>query len=96
MITNALLLLINAVIGFFDALMPHFSPPTWLGSVSTFGSTLAQYLGGALGVVQPILPVDAMIQVAAALLTVLPVIGAYTVFQWVWNHVPMVAGFGTH
>jgi hypothetical protein len=94
-ITNALIGLASGIIGIFNSLLPHFTSPSWFGATSAL-STVATYVGDVLSIFQPILPVDAMINVLAALFIILPVVAAYTVFQWIWNHVPIIAGFGTH
>jgi hypothetical protein len=94
-ITNALIALASGIVSVFNSLLPHFTAPSWFGASSGL-SSVATYMGDVLSIFQPILPVDAIINVMAALFIILPVVGAYTVFQWIWNHVPSIAGFGTH
>ena len=94
MITDALITLVNTIVGFFDSLLPLFTAPSWFtGSGLTV--TVAQWIGSALAPMNQFLPVDAILNVLMTLFVLLPFIAAYTVFQWVWDHVPTIAGFGT-
>ena len=94
MITDALITVVNTVVGAFNALFPSLTLPTWFTS-DTIGSTVANYIGGMLGAVHSWFPVTAVLTVLSAVVTMLPLIAAYLVAEWVWRHVPTIAGFGT-
>jgi hypothetical protein len=95
MIVGWLLGLVATVVGFFQGLLPSVTVPSWFTS-DNFGSGLATSLGGLLAPLNNVLPIDALLSVLEALLLLLPVIVAYEAFQWAWNHVPSIFGFGTH
>jgi uncharacterized sodium:solute symporter family permease YidK len=93
-ITTFLLSLFGAVISFFNGLLPSWTLPSWLTTegFSAVATTVGDFLAGPRG----IFPVDATLTVLQEVLLLLPVILGYMIFQWVWNHVPTIAGFGTH
>lgn len=94
MITNLVINIFTAVVSFFINLLPHLSVPSWFTS-NGFTSTIADDVGGLLAPISSWFPVDALLNVVYAFLILLPVIAAYEVFEWVWRHVPTIAGFGT-
>lgn len=94
MITDFIISVVVAVVSAFDSLLPSFSTPTWFGS-DGFGSTVAAFIGGMLSPIYSWFPVAAIVAVLQGLFTLLYVFCAYAVFEWVWSHVPTIAGFGT-
>jgi hypothetical protein len=94
MITNLIIGLVDIVVTAFNALMPHLTLPTWL-TTNAFSSTIADDVGGLLAPISAWFPVDAVLNCVYAALVLLPIFAAYSVFQWVWRHVPTIAGFGT-
>ena len=94
MIPNALIALVTTVVNFFQSLIPNVSVPSWL-TTDALGSGLATTIGQFLSPLNAFLPVDAMINVLLALLVLLPLIIGYEIFQWAWEHVPEIFGFGT-
>lgn len=94
MITNFVISLVTTVVSFFINLLPSMTIPSWFGTDS-FGTTLANQVGGLLVGAKDYLPVGAIVDVVAAVCTLLPVFAAFWVFEWVWKHVPTIAGFGT-
>lgn len=96
MIVSGVLRLVSAILGGFFSLLPSWSMPSWLSSGTAFPSGLASTVGGYLHVVAPFIPVDLMLTILGAVFSLWPAIIGYLVFQWVWNHIPEIAGFGTH
>jgi len=94
-ITNIILDLVQGVVSIFAALLPHLSVPSWF-TTDNLGGSLATSLGSLMAPLNHIFPIDALLTVLSAVLLVLPVVIAYEVFQWAWNHIPSIAGFGTH
>jgi hypothetical protein len=47
-----------------------------------------------MAAVAPFIPVDVVLTVLTTVMLLWPVIFAYVVFNWVYRHVPSVAGFG--
>jgi hypothetical protein len=91
-ITNALIAVFVDFLGpMINSVLPHLDISSWTAG-STAGAT---YIGQALGVANDIFPVNTLVTILTLWIVILPVIGAYVVFQWVWSHVPMIAGFGT-
>ena len=94
MITSAIISLVVAIVNVFDALLPSFTLPSWLTSDS-WASGVANTVGGMLAAIRGWFPVDPLLTVLHDLLVLLPMLAAYAVFEWVWRHVPTIAGFGT-
>lgn len=95
MITNGLLEVVTAILSGLFSLIPSFSMPTWLSSATAFPSGVASSIGGYLHAVEPYFPIDTILTVLASVLELWPVVIGYLVFQWVWEHLPTIAGFGT-
>jgi hypothetical protein len=92
-ILTFLLTLFGAVVTFFNSLLPSWTLPSWL---TTEGfSAVATEVGDFLAAPSGIFPVDATLIVLQEVLLLLPVVLGYLIFQWVWDHVPTIAGFGT-
>lgn len=95
MIVNGLLIAVTALLRALFSLIPSFTLPSWLASASAFPSGVATTIGGYLHTVQPYFPIDTILQVISDVLVLWPVIIGYLVFQWVWAHLPTIAGFGS-
>lgn len=92
MITKWLIELIKFVISpVFDVL-----PSGTIGFLNTsdyFGTT--HWLGNSLGGWDGLLPVVSIFQVLATTIAViLPALMLYKVANWIWKHIPDIAGFG--
>jgi hypothetical protein len=94
MITNLLLDLVMGVVSFFDSFLPHVTMPSWLAGATVLPSGVASTIGGMMAAVAPFIPVDVVLTVLTSVMLLWPVIFAYVVFNWVYRHVPTVAGFG--
>ncbi len=94
MITNLLLDLVTSVVSFFDSFLPHVVMPSWLAGTVVLPSAVASTIGGMLAAVAPFIPVDVVLTVLTTVMLLWPVIFAYVVFNWIYRHVPTVAGFG--
>ena len=94
MITNLLLTVVSGVVGFFDSFLPHVAMPAWLSGATVLPSGVAATIGGMMAAVAPFIPVDVVLTVLTTVMLLWPVIFAYVVFNWVYRHVPTVAGFG--
>lgn len=92
-ITDALIDLVTYVIA---PVINHLFPPLDISAFTSFSSGAASTLGGWLGIVSPYVPITFMLTMLQVVLVMLPAIGGYVIFQWFWNHVPSIAGFGTH
>jgi hypothetical protein len=94
-IIDDILSIVSALLrGFFD-LLPSWTLPSWLAAGTAFPSGVAATIGGYLRVVAPFLPVDVCLTVIGSILSLWLAIVGFLVFQWVWEHVPTIAGFGT-
>ena len=92
MVTNALIDLVTFVLApIINALFPHLS----LTGFTNFSTDAASTLAGYLGAMTPFFPVTFTLTILQVFVVMLPAIGAYVVFQWVWDHIPSIAGFGT-
>jgi hypothetical protein len=93
-ITNLLLDLVNVVVGALDALLPHFTIPSWLTAGGLIPTSVEQFIAAALFAVNGVFPSAAVIEIFIALTTLWPAIFAYVIFQWIYKHIPTIAGFG--
>lgn len=93
MITDFLISIVSSIISFFDNLLPTMTVPSWFTTNAT--SAIVHTLGDFLAAVSGFLPVDAVLTVLQSVVTFLPVAILYLLFNWTWQHVPTVAGFGT-
>jgi len=92
MIITALIAVVVNVIGPF---LNSFLPKLTLGSIPTIAQTVLNRMGGFLKFLTPIFPASVVIGWMTVWSVVLLAAGAYRVFEWVWAHIPEVAGFGT-
>jgi hypothetical protein len=93
-ITDFFLTIILSVVEFFDSFLPHVTMPSWLAGSTVLPSGVASTIGGMMAAVAPFIPVDVVLTVLTTVMLLWPVIFAYVVFNWVYRHVPSVAGFG--
>lgn len=82
---------VDFVAPFLNSFLPHLS----LGTVPSVVQSAADTLGSAVAFLGPIVPVDVVLAWLAVLSVLLPAVAAYFVFNWVWRHIPTIAGFGT-
>ena len=91
MITNLLIELVTAILApAINAVLPHLS----LGSVPTVIPTVLTRVGAFLRFFTPIVPVGIILAWLEIWAGVLLAGAGYTAFQWVWGHLPIIAGFG--
>ena len=94
MITNAIIGLVTTVVSFIDGLLPSFTMPTWLTTTTFIPSAWAQFLGMIAKWAAPVFPSDLVLSILVALSWFWPIVVAYTIFQWIYTHLPTIAGFG--
>jgi hypothetical protein len=94
-IVDGIIDLVRDVFGFFLNLLPSWTPPSWLSSGTALPTGVATTIGGLLHAVAGFIPIDTFLTVIGDVFLLWPVIIGYLVFQWVWSHVPTIAGFGT-
>jgi len=94
MIINLVLDLVSAVVSAVDALLPSFTMPSWLTSGTLIPSDVSNYIGEGLHIISPFFPSAVLAEIFVGILTMLPFVAAYTVAQWVYRHIPTIAGFG--
>lgn len=94
MITGWLIGLVVSVLSAINGFLPSLSLPSWMTS-DAWSAAIVNTVGGMLGAMSGWFPVDALLSVLIGVLTLLPIIAGYVVFDWVWKHVPVIAGFGT-
>ena len=94
MITNVILTVVNVVISATDALLPHLTIPSWLSAGTLIPSGVSNTIGAALYTASPILPAAIFAEIFVGVASMWPFVAAYTVAQWVFRHVPTIAGFG--
>jgi len=93
-ITNLILELVSTVIGAVDALMPHIEFPGWLTSGDLIPSGVIDFFGAIFSTIAPFFPSLILLEILVAIMSLWPAVCAYTVFQWIYRHIPTVAGFG--
>ena len=90
MITNLLLGLVSGIFSLFNSLLPSVSVPSWFttGAIASLTTAIGNQLSGMSGV----FPVVAVLTVLQGMLTVLPMVLGYVIFNWLWNKSPTIAG----
>ena len=96
MVVGAVLQVVALVIGGFVNLLPPAVMPTWIASGTVLSAPVAAEIAGYVRAAAPFLPIDTILTILVSILQFWPAIAAYLVFSWVWNHIPTIAGFGTH
>ena len=93
MIVNGIIALVVTVVGpLVNSFLPHLSITSTLVTISTG----AHQVGAVLGVTKTVIPLTVLFAWLGALLVLLPALGAFMVGQWVYEHLPTVAGTGTN
>ncbi len=95
MLTNLILDLINAILTGFNALFPHFSLPSYFSSGSIIPSGVVDFLAASLYTVSSFFPSSLILAVLVAIANLWPIVLAWVVANWIYNHIPTIAGFGT-
>jgi hypothetical protein len=95
MITNLLIGLITTIVNALDALLPHFTVPSFMTSGSLIPTGAVDFIAALFSAVSSFYPSQLVLSIFVSICAMWPVVGAYLVFQWVWRHVPTIAGFGT-
>ncbi len=91
MIVNAFLVILSGALGWMLDLLPDVDLSAFTASVSSGAGAIGAYLGHA----NAIAPVTEVIGTLRVLVALYPVFFSYTVFKWIWRHIPTIAGFGT-
>lgn len=92
MILNGLIVLLVRVLApLFDAFLPSLKVST----VPALAVPYMEDMGHYLRFLNPFVTVDVVVTWCTVLAIVLLGRAGYIVFEWVWRHIPHVAGFGT-
>jgi hypothetical protein len=94
MITDLLISLAELIFAPLNALLPALHFPSWASSAQ-LTTSVGTELGGYLAAVKGVVPVDVLLTVIDDVLVMWEVLVFYLLFEWVWDHVPTIAGFGT-
>lgn len=86
---------LTTALHWFFNLLPSWTMPSWLSSGVAFPSGVASAIGGLLAGVSPYFPVNLLLTILSSVLSLWGAVVGYLLFQWVWSHVPTIAGFGT-
>lgn len=92
MILNGLLYVVTGVIGPF---LNRFLPGLALGTLPTVSQSVLERIGAFLRFFTPIIPAGTIVAWLEIWGVVMVAAGGYIVFDWVWRHIPTIAGFGT-
>jgi hypothetical protein len=92
-IVNGIILIVKTLLSALFSLLPNYAMPSWLSSVTSWPTGFASTLGGYLAAIKGWFPIDTVLTVLIWVLNMWPVIIGYVVFQWVWGHLPSIAGF---
>ena len=94
MVTSLLLDLVNVILSGINAILPHFTMPSWLTAGSLIPSSVSNFVGAALYAISSVFPVSVVTEIFVGVASMWPFVAAYTVAQWVFQHLPTIAGFG--
>lgn len=95
MIVNGFLVVLTSALSAIFSVLPSWSLPSWISSGAAFPSGIAADIGGLLQPIRPYFPIDTILTVMSSVFGLWPVILAYMAFEFVWRHIPTIAGFGT-
>ena len=95
MITSAILALLTGLISAVDVLLPSFTMPSFLQTTTLIPSDVVSFMASGLALISPVFPSGVLLTIVEGVSTLIPIVGAYVVFNWVYQHIPTVAGFGT-
>jgi hypothetical protein len=93
MIVTLIIQIINVVVSFFDSLLPHFVMPSWLVSGSLIPSGAINVIAAGMYAISGVFPSAFLLTILVGVTSLWPVLMAYTVFRWIYCHVPAIAGF---
>lgn len=93
MITDFVLGLVGAFFSTVNSIFPSLTVPSWF-TTDNFGTTLAGSVGTLIAPLNAVVPLDPFLTVLHDGLELLPVVLAYLAFEWIWRHLPTIAGFG--
>ena len=96
MITTTILKLVSLLIGVVDSIIPNIAWPSFLSGSSLIPSGWTTAVGNQLHPLITFMPIDTILGVVHDFMLFWPSVAGYLVFEWLWVHVPIIAGFGTH
>lgn len=91
MIVNAFIAIIRAMVETLFSMLPSWNVDGLVAS-ATAG---AGHIGQMIGSLDAVLPVSESFVILGIIMTLVPLMLGYTIFKWVWRHIPTIAGFGT-
>ena len=94
MITNVLLSLITTLVSGIDSLIPSFTLPSFFTGASLLPIGVINFLAASAFMITPIFPSGLLLSFLVAIADLWPFIMAFLVFDWIYNHIPTIAGFG--
>ena len=95
MILDLILALLSALVSAIDGLLPHFTMPSFLTTTTLIPSDVVSFMASGLALISPVFPSGVLLNIVEGVSTLIPITGAYLLFNWVYHHIPTVAGFGT-
>jgi hypothetical protein len=94
MITNAILALVNVIVGAVDSLLPSFTLPSFFSGGSILPTDVVNFFAAAFSMISPFFPSALLLSILSAAAALWTPVLAYLVFQWICKHTPTIAGFG--
>lgn len=94
MIPGFLLAVIDVIIRGFNALFPSFSLPSYFSSGSIIPSSVVDFFAAGFYTISPFFPSALMLALLVAIADLWPIVLAWIVANWIYNHIPTIAGFG--
>ena len=94
MITDLLLQAVITVIHGLDAIFPTFSLPSYFSGGAIIPSSVTSFLAAGFYTVSPFFPSALVLALLVAIANLWPVVLAWIIANWVYNHLPTIAGFG--
>ena len=95
MIVDLVLGVITSIVNLLSSALPTFTWPSWLSSGWLTGVEF-EHLGFALHPMANVVGLTFLVTVLRAFSVLMPVAFGFYAFEWVWRHIPTIAGFGTH
>lgn len=94
MITNTILGLITTIVSGIDSLLPSLTLPAFFTGGSILPSSVIQFLAAASFMVEPLFPSGLVLSLLVMVTSLWPAVLAMLVFNWIYHHIPTIAGFG--
>ena len=92
MITNALIAICVHVFGsFLNSVLPHLSITGTINTVTSW----AEALGAVIHIAGFAVPLTVLVVWVLVVSSVMVCLGLLAIFDFIWSHIPMIAGFGT-